>query len=61
VAVDGARYWTKEPGNLSQLINTIDGQEEAVELGQIAKWHMRENYTWEKVVQQYEELFLDES
>ncbi|MDY3024730.1 MAG: DUF1972 domain-containing protein [Streptococcus hyovaginalis] len=60
VAQNGARYWTKESGNLAQLIDQIDGQEEAVELGQIAKEHMRKDYTWEKIVQQYEELFLHE-
>ncbi|HFI0064330.1 TPA: beta 1-4 rhamnosyltransferase Cps2T [Streptococcus suis] len=60
VAQNGARYWTKESGNLTQLINQIDGQAEAVELGQIAKEHMRMDYTWEKIVQQYEELFLHE-
>lgn len=60
VAQNGARYWTKESGNLAQLINQIDGQEEAVELGQIAKQHMQNDYTWEKIVQQYEELFLHE-
>ncbi|MGQ7353643.1 beta 1-4 rhamnosyltransferase Cps2T [Streptococcus suis] len=60
VAQNGARYWTKESGNLAQLINQIDGQEEAVDLGQIAKEHMRNDYTWERIVQQYEELFLHE-
>ncbi|HEM4129202.1 TPA: DUF1972 domain-containing protein [Streptococcus suis] len=58
VALDGARYWTKEQGNLSELIDNIDGQAEAEELGRIAKEHMRTAYTWEKIVQEYEELFL---
>ncbi|HEM3725883.1 TPA: DUF1972 domain-containing protein [Streptococcus suis] len=58
VALNGARYWTKEQGNLSRLLDRIDGQEEAVELGQIAKEHMRNAYTWEKIVREYEELFL---
>ncbi|HFU4377751.1 TPA: beta 1-4 rhamnosyltransferase Cps2T [Streptococcus suis] len=58
VALDGARYWTKEQGNLSRLLDRIDGQEEAVNLGQIAKEHMRNAYTWEKIVRDYEELFL---
>ncbi|HFU4517531.1 TPA: beta 1-4 rhamnosyltransferase Cps2T [Streptococcus suis] len=58
VALNGARYWTKEQGNLSQLLDRIDGQAEAVELGQIAKEHMRNAYTWEKIVCDYEELFL---
>ncbi|NQJ67740.1 DUF1972 domain-containing protein [Streptococcus suis] len=58
VALDGARYWSKEQGNLSQLIDRIDGQAEAEELGRIAKVHMSTAYTWEKIVQEYEELFL---
>lgn len=58
VALNGARYWSKEQGNLSQLIDRIDGQAEAEELGRIAKEHMRTAYTWEKIVQEYEELFL---
>ncbi|HFU4059711.1 TPA: beta 1-4 rhamnosyltransferase Cps2T [Streptococcus suis] len=58
VALNGARYWTKEQGNLSRLLDRIDGQEEAVELGQIAKEHMRNAYTWERIVRDYEELFL---
>ncbi|HFU4204686.1 TPA: beta 1-4 rhamnosyltransferase Cps2T [Streptococcus suis] len=58
VALDAARYWTKEQGNLSQLIDRIDVQPEAVELGQIAKMHMKNAYTWEKIVREYEELFL---
>ncbi|HFU4501801.1 TPA: beta 1-4 rhamnosyltransferase Cps2T [Streptococcus suis] len=58
VALNGARYWTKEQGNLSRLLDRIDGEEEAVNLGQIAKEHMRNAYTWEKIVRDYEELFL---
>lgn len=58
VALNGARYWSKEQGNLSQLIDRIDGQAEAEDLGQIAKEHMSTAYAWEKIVQEYEELFL---
>lgn len=58
VAMNSARYWSKEQGNLSQLIDRIDGRAEAEDLGQIAKEHMRTAYTWEKIVQEYEELFL---
>ncbi|HEP1823949.1 TPA: DUF1972 domain-containing protein [Streptococcus suis] len=58
VALEGARYWSKESGSLSQLINQIDENAEAVELGEIAKKHMKDEYTWEKIVQEYEELFL---
>ncbi|HFU4561128.1 TPA: beta 1-4 rhamnosyltransferase Cps2T [Streptococcus suis] len=58
VALEGAHYWSKESGNLSQLINQIDKQMEAEDLGNIAKKHMHESYTWRKIVQEYEELFL---
>ncbi|MGQ7379544.1 beta 1-4 rhamnosyltransferase Cps2T [Streptococcus suis] len=58
VALDGARYWTKEPGNLSQLINQIDQEAEALDMGQRAKNHMKNAYTWDKIVREYEELFL---
>lgn len=58
VALNGAHYWSKEQGNLAELIDNIDGQAEAEELGRIAKEHMRTAYTWEKIVQEYEELFL---
>ncbi|HFI0246398.1 TPA: beta 1-4 rhamnosyltransferase Cps2T [Streptococcus suis] len=58
VALDGAHYWTKEPGNLSQLINHIDQEAEALDLGQRAKNHMKNAYTWDKIVREYEELFL---
>ncbi|HFI0339321.1 TPA: beta 1-4 rhamnosyltransferase Cps2T [Streptococcus suis] len=58
VALDGAHYWTKEPGNLSQLINHIDQEAEALDMGQRAKNHMKNAYTWDKIVREYEELFL---
>ncbi|HFI0507619.1 TPA: beta 1-4 rhamnosyltransferase Cps2T [Streptococcus suis] len=58
VALDGAHYWTKEPGNLSQLINHIDQEAEALDMGQRAKNHMKNAYTWDKIVHEYEELFL---
>ncbi|HEM3696569.1 TPA: DUF1972 domain-containing protein [Streptococcus suis] len=58
VALDGAHYWTKESGNLSQLINQIDQEAEALDMGQIAKNHMKNAYTWDKIVREYEELFL---
>ena len=58
VAQDTALYWTKEDGNLSQLIDSVDGQVSFEDLGNTAKANMKENYTWEKIVGEYEELFL---
>ena len=58
VAKETALYWKKEPGQLAQLIDRIDAQTEFTELGQSAKENMKENYTWEKIVGEYEDLFL---
>ena len=58
VAQDTALYWTKEDGNLSQLIDSVDGKVSFEDLGNAAKANMKENYTWEKIVGEYEELFL---
>lgn len=58
VAQETALYWNKEDGNLSQLIDSVDGQVSFEDLGNDAKANMKENYTWEKIVGEYEELFL---
>ncbi len=58
VAQETALYWNKEDGNLSQLIDSVDGQVSFEDLGNVAKANMKENYTWEKIVGEYEELFL---
>ena len=58
VAKDTAQYWTKETGNLVHLINQVDSLEDVSEWGQLAKSNMRHNFTWEKIVGEYEELFL---
>lgn len=58
VAKDTAQYWTKETGNLAHLINQVDPLEDVSEWGQRAKVNMKQNFTWEKIVGEYEELFL---
>ena len=58
VAKDTAHYWTKETGNLAHLINHVDSLEDVSEWGQRAKANMKKNFTWEKIVGEYEELFL---
>lgn len=58
VAQETALYWNKEDGNLSGLIDSVDGQVSFEDLGNAAKASMKENYTWEKIVGEYEELFL---
>ena len=58
VAKDTAQYWTKETGNLAHLINQVDSLEDVSEWGQLAKANMKQNFTWDKIVDEYEELFL---
>ena len=58
VAKDTAHYWTKETGNLAHLINQVDPLEDVSEWGQRSKANMKQNFTWEKIVGEYEELFL---
>ena len=58
VAKDTAQYWTKETGNLAHLIDQVDPLEDVSEWGQRAKANMKQNFTWEKIVGEYEELFL---
>ena len=58
VAKDSAHYWTKETGNLAHLIDRVDSLEDVSEWGQLAKTNMKHNFTWEKIVGEYEELFL---
>ena len=49
---------TKETGNLAHLIDQVDPLEDVSEWGQRAKANMKQNFTWEKIVGEYEELFL---
>ena len=58
VAKDTAQYWTKETGNLAHVIDQVDPLEDVSEWGQRAKANMKHNFTWEKIVGEYEELFL---
>ena len=58
VAQDTARYWEKDEGNLSHLIDQVDDVLDYSELGKLAKENMKQNFTWKKIVGQYEELFL---
>jgi len=60
VAEDAALYWTKQDGNLADLIGRADAlaPEVILELGQKAKDRIRRFYNWEQVSMRYEELFL---
>ena len=60
VAQDTARYWEKDEGNLSHLIDQVDDVLDYSELGKLAKENMKQNFTWKKIVGEYEELFYHE-
>lgn len=61
VARTSALYWTKKENDLSQLIDSVDERSNYESLGQEAKKIIQENYTWEKIVEEYEVLFLNEN
>lgn len=60
VAEDGAAYFTKEEGDLSHLISSLDdlSADGIKEYGLKAKKRISNEYTWEKIVEEYEKLFL---
>lgn len=60
VAEDCALYWSQEEGNLAKLIDKSDGlsNDEIAEMGRRAKKRVTEEYTWEKICGQYEEVFI---
>ena len=63
VAKDGAIYWSKKEGSLSSLIKDVEKlpAKEIDEYSTKAKRRIEEDYTWQKVVKQYEELFMKEN
>ena len=59
VAEDCALYWNRRPGSLAKLINKADlmSVDEIAEMGRRAKKRVAEEYTWDKICRQYEEVF----
>lgn len=59
VGKDGAVYFTKEPGNLSVLINEADMYDKNVidDLEKKAKKRILNNYSWDYIVKEYEKKF----
>jgi rhamnosyltransferase len=59
VGEDGALYFNKESGNLARLVESLESYEEiaATSLGGLAKDRILKEYTWEKIVNDYENLF----
>ena len=59
VAENTALYWTKNVGSLTALINKADKlQESQIEVyAEKTKKEMRARYSWQKICNQYEEIF----
>ena len=61
VALDSAYYWTKEAGSLAALVNQADqmDQDQIDRIGEKARQRIAECYSWESIVHQYEQVFLE--
>lgn len=61
VAENSALYWKREQDNLTKLIDKVDymPQEEIIKLGQKAKNRVSKEYTWDKICEKYEKVFIN--
>ena len=59
VAKEGAMYWNKKESNLKQLLNKVESlsNEEIQTYSEKAKERIKEEYNWQKIVNNYEEIF----
>ena len=59
VAEDCAMYWDYKAGSLAKLIEKADMMscDEIAELGRKSKKRVAQNYTWDKICRQYEDVF----
>ena len=60
VAKDGALYWSLEPGDLQKLIKKTDNLKasEVDELDNLSTERITREYSWRKIIEQYENVFL---
>lgn len=61
VARSSALYWKKNEGNLANLINKVDSYnaDKIAEFGRKAKERISLEYTWDKIADEYERLFIE--
>ena len=59
VAQDSAMYWVKKEGSLKELLIKLENisNEEIEKYGIKAKERIKEEYSWKKIVNQYEKIF----
>ncbi len=60
VAESAALYWTKKSDSLAKLIDYADSlsSEEIDEMGVLAKQRIQDQYSWQFIASEYEQLFL---
>lgn len=60
VAGESALYWSRKLGDLAGMIDKADtmSPREIFEMGEKAKKRVAEEYTWEKICEKYEKVFL---
>ncbi len=61
VGMDAALYWTKEPGNLSSLIERVSefDEEQRNAFGSRAKRRILSDYSHTQITAAYEKIFLE--
>lgn len=60
VGMDGAIYFKKTSGDLASIINNLDEYklDEIKEIGRKAKKRIKDEYSWNKIINKYENLFI---
>lgn len=61
VGEDGALYFTKKNGNLATLLDDLEAYDETtvtITYGYKAKQRINKEYTWNKIINEYEQLFI---
>lgn len=61
VAKESGIYFSKESGDLAKLLNKIDSMnnEEIARYSSLAKKRIKNHFSWEKIVSEYESLFQE--
>ena len=62
VGQDSALYWTKEEGNLANLLEKIDKmtKQQIEEYAEKSSKRIQEAYNWNKIIKDYEDIFRSE-
>lgn len=60
VAENCALYWSRDDGDLATLINEVDfmNVDEIANMGNKAKKRVAQEYTWDKICKEYEDVFI---